>query len=147
MKKMDLIIEGLKSRHVYEAYGEFGKYTRIVTKLMQAIIEAINRVDFYDRTGNVKLKFTIVKNSLSSVEDDGLIYVYLSTGKIMCDEDIIWEDRYKNYDICLFQINTKNDSIGAGRSLFSVFDPPSDIAEKCVEKVRTYTMFIKAKKI
>jgi hypothetical protein len=91
--RQELILEELKSRHIDEAYGQYGKYTKYVTNYMDKLIDNINSDSYRFFTENMDkneiVDVSFDKDCLSiDVSDGGAkINIYLDATKAKFNTD------------------------------------------------------------
>jgi hypothetical protein len=61
LSSIDLILEGLKRHRVDEAYGQYGKYTKLLTQYKSALIDAFNSEEFLSSSTGDKLHIKVDK--------------------------------------------------------------------------------------
>jgi hypothetical protein len=52
------ILEGLKTKRIDEAYGQYGKYTRDITRIVVALVDYLNSRPFNTQERNIRAKVT-----------------------------------------------------------------------------------------
>jgi hypothetical protein len=145
--RQELIIEGLKTIHVNEAYGQYGKYTGWISRYIDTMIEKVNSTEFHDISVTVPVKVTADKNSFYVMVEDDYYAVGLDWTKVRYEGNVVLDPKRAGTGKCrLCTIDVEDDIIKVRNEYLPIGDLSDRLFVKSVTVLILANVFIKKTK-